>query len=149
MQVLNETGPVLLYDGVCNLCNAAVKWVLRHERNQQMRFAALQSDFGQAVLKENGLDLKQLDSMLVVDDGRVLMRSDAALRMAEIVGGPWRLARIFRIVPKVLRDWCYNFVAANRYNWFGKEESCLLPQPEWRDRFIDLQVGNRLASNRD
>lgn len=137
---MESAAPILLFDGVCNLCNGAVQWVLKHERQPKLRFAALQSELGKDVLLQNGLCVDKLDSMILLEGDQLLLRSEAALRMAEIVGGPWRFARVLRFVPRVLRDWVYDFVAVNRYRWFGKEDSCMLPRPEWRDRFIDSLV---------
>lgn len=129
--------PVLLFDGVCNLCNAAVQWVLLRDRRAIFRFAALQSETGQRLLREANLPSGQLDTVVLADaDGRIFTRSDAALEIVRRLGGGWRLLYGFKIVPRFLRDAVYNWVARNRFRWFGRREECLLPRPEWRARFV-------------
>lgn len=128
--------PVLLFDGVCNLCNGSVQWVLTHDLKRQFRFAALQSDTGQALLHRFGLDPSQLDTAVLVDGDRVFLRSEVPLEVARRIGGPWVFFLIFRVLPRPLRDGMYNWVARNRYRWFGQQESCMLPRPEWKDRFL-------------
>lgn len=129
--------PVLLFDGVCNLCNAAVQWVLKRDRRAVFRFAALQSETGQRLLREANLPPAQLDTVVLADaDGRIFTRSDAALEIVRRLGGGWRLLYGFKIVPRFLRDAMYNWVARNRFRWFGRREECLLPRPEWRARFV-------------
>jgi predicted DCC family thiol-disulfide oxidoreductase YuxK len=128
--------PVLLFDGVCNLCNGSVQWVLRHDREARFRFAALQSDTGQALLRRFGLDPAQLDTVVLVDGERIFLRSDAPLEVARRLGGIWASLFIFKVLPRSLRDAAYDWVARHRYRWFGRQESCLLPRPEWKERFV-------------
>lgn len=128
--------PVLLFDGVCNLCNASVQWVLLHDRRGQFRFAALQSDTGQRLLQKFGLSPEQFDSVVLVDGDRIFLRSDAALETARRLGLPWSLLNGFRIVPRFVRNAVYDWIARNRYRWFGRQDECLLPRPEWRERFV-------------
>ena len=128
--------PVLLFDGVCNLCNGSVQWVLLHDRKAQFRFAALQSETGQALLRQFGLDPAQLDTVLLVDGDRIFLRSDAPLEIARRLGGGWALLYLFKVLPRPLRDAVYNWVARNRYHWFGRQEACMLPRPEWKGRFV-------------
>jgi predicted DCC family thiol-disulfide oxidoreductase YuxK len=128
--------PVLLFDGVCNLCNASVQWVLTHDREAQFRFASLQSETGQHLLRRHGLDAENFDTVVLVDGDRVFLRSDAPLEIARRIGGGWKLLFFLRIVPRFLRNAVYNFVARNRYRWFGQRESCMLPRPEWKERFL-------------
>lgn len=128
--------PILLFDGVCNLCNSTVQWVLRRDRHARFRFAALQSDVGRQLLLERGLDPDALDSVVLIDGEQVLQRSSAALGIAVRLGGFWQLAGIFYLIPAPLRDAVYNWVARNRYRWFGRQEQCWLPRPEWRERFL-------------
>lgn len=129
--------PVLLFDGVCNLCNTSVQWVLQRDRKGQFRFAALQSDTGRELLARHGLDPAAFDSVVLVDAHRVYLRSDAALEVARKIGLPWSLLTVFFIVPRFIRNAVYNFIARNRYRWFGKREACLFMLPEWRGRFLD------------
>jgi predicted DCC family thiol-disulfide oxidoreductase YuxK len=136
----SETAPVLLYDGVCGFCNKAVQTILKHDRRGEMRFAALQSEYGRAVLKRHP-ELEGVDSVVLVERGpggeRVHARSAASLRVAAYLGGPWKLFLAARIIPAPVRDFFYNLVARYRYRFFGKHDSCLLPPPEARARFIE------------
>ena len=128
--------PVLLFDGVCNLCNASVQWVLKRDKNAVFRFAALQSATGRALLRSAGLSPENFDSVVLFDGGRVFTRSDAALEVAHRMGGFWSWLAVFRVVPRPLRNGVYDWIARRRYRWFGKTESCMIPQPEWADRFV-------------
>ena len=134
--------PVLLYDGVCGFCNKTVQMILDHDRRGTMRFAALQSDYGRGVVGRHA-ELRGVDSVVFVEnsaDGaqRVYVRSDAALRVLKYLGGAWKLLLLAaRVVPKPARDFFYDLFARNRYRLFGKYESCMLPPPEVRSRFLD------------
>lgn len=128
--------PILLFDGVCNLCNASIQWVIEHDPQAQFRFASLQSDFAKELLAGYDLPPAALDTVILVENGKAYTRSDAALRVARKVGGLWSLLSAFLIVPRPLRDLVYNFIARNRYRWFGKQESCWLPTPDLRSRFL-------------
>lgn len=129
--------PVILFDGVCNLCNASVQFILDRDPDARFRFASLQSEEGAALLRSHGGDPEALDSVVLIEDGRVFQHSDAALRIARHLSGAWPALAALRIVPRPLRDAGYRLVARNRYRWFGKEESCRLPTPETRARFLD------------
>ena len=128
--------PVLLFDGVCNLCNASVQWVLDHDPKGIFYFAALQSPTGEALLQAHGLSSGQFDTVVLVDGDRLFTRSDAALEICRRLGGWWSLLSIFYVVPRALRNAIYNWIARNRYRWFGKREACMMPRPEWRHRFL-------------
>lgn len=137
---MNEQAPVLLYDGVCALCNGAVKTILRFDKVGTMRFAALDSDYGAAVAARHP-ELADIDSLVVVDDPggpaeRVHVRSDGYLRILTYLGGPWRLLRVIAVLPRPVRDWCYDLVARTRYRIFGKYDTCPLPPPAVRTRFL-------------
>lgn len=129
--------PVLLFDGVCNLCNASVQWVLKRDTKGIFRFAALQSAVGQQLLKQNGALTEPFDSVVLVNNGRIYLCSDAVLELLWLLGGLWRGLYCFKILPRPLRDSLYNFVAKNRYRWFGRQEECWLPRPQWKDRFLN------------
>lgn len=133
--------PVLLYDGVCGFCNKTVQLILRHDRRGAMRFAALQSDYGQRILARD-LELRGTDSVVLIhkvgDEEQVLVRSEAALSIASYLGGVWRLFLVFRIVPRPVRDSLYDLFARYRYRLFGKYDQCLLPSPDTRSRFLDI-----------
>jgi len=128
--------PILLFDGVCNLCNASVQWVLKRDRRGLFRFAALQSDVGQQLLQQHGLDSKNFDTVVLVESERVFLRSDAPLEIVRRLGGAWRLLYALKLIPRPLRDSVYNFVARNRYRWFGRQEVCMIPKPAWKERFL-------------
>ncbi|MEW5927897.1 MAG: thiol-disulfide oxidoreductase DCC family protein [Gemmatimonadota bacterium] len=134
--VPDEKGAVVLFDGVCNLCNGSVQFIVRHDPAGRFRFASLQSEAGQALLRRHGLDPTDLFSVILVEGGRAYARSDAALRIARGLTGPWRAAGALRAVPRPLRDAAYGWVARNRYRWFGKQEACMIPTPELRARFL-------------
>jgi predicted DCC family thiol-disulfide oxidoreductase YuxK len=139
-----EAHPIILYDGVCALCNGLVQFLLKRDKQGRLRFASLQSDFAARVLTRHGIDPKDLDTVQVVinydrTDERILNRSDAILGAGQQLGTPWStLATIARVVPRALRDVVYGFVARNRYRVFGKYETCMLPDPNQRHRFLDL-----------
>ncbi len=143
MQQPPANNPVLLYDGVCGLCNKSVQMILDHDKRKEMRFAALQSDYGKQVISRHP-ELEKVDSIVFVernsgaDDERVFIRSDAALRVASYLGGAWKLLLIFRIIPRPIRDFFYNLIAKYRYKFFGKYDSCMLPSPDVRSRFLDV-----------
>ena len=141
---MDEANPIVLYDGVCGLCNRSVQFLLKHDKAQRFRFASLQSDFAGKVLGRHGLDPKDLDTVHVVEnygqpDERVLQRSDAVLRAGRELGGFWGAsASIAKVVPRALRDLIYRYVATDRYRMFGKYETCMLPDPSQRSRFLDI-----------
>lgn len=136
--------PIVFYDGVCGLCNRMVQFLLKHDKEGRLRFASLQSDFAGTVLRRHGFDAKDLDTVHVVENydqpgERVLQRSDAILRAGRELGGFWRASSsVARIVPRPLRDLVYRFVATNRYRVFGKFDTCMLPDPSQRSRFLDV-----------
>ena len=130
-------GPILLFDGVCNLCNGAVQFIVRRDPKSKFRFAALQSDAAKALLQSAGADAGGLpDSMVLIEVGRLYTRSNAALRAARHLRFPWPLLRVFWIVPLPLRNWMYDFVARHRHRWFGRRDECMLPTPELQARFL-------------
>jgi len=134
--------PVLLYDGVCGFCNKTVQMILERDPAGTMRFAALQSDYGRAVVERHA-SLRGVDSVVYVEnaDGggveRVFVRSDAALKVVAYLGGLWKIFLAAYVIPKPLRDYFYDLFARNRYRVFGKYDACMLPPPEVRSRFLD------------
>ncbi|MEB3020270.1 thiol-disulfide oxidoreductase DCC family protein [[Mycobacterium] crassicus] len=134
--------PVLLYDGVCGICNRAVQTIIRHDRHGTLRFAALDSDFARAVIERHP-DLRDIDSMVFIDnpggsDERVSVRSAAGLDVARYLGGPFRILLTARIIPAGLRDRLYDRFAAVRYRFGRRHDTCPLPAPEVRARFLDV-----------
>ncbi len=128
--------PVLLFDGVCNLCNSSVQWVLLHDPKGIFQFTALQSETGQALLRKWNRPTDDFDSVVLVDGDRLLLHSDVPLEIVRRLGGWWQLLYVFKLIPRPLRDAVYHWVARNRYRWFGKREACMLPRPEWKGRFV-------------
>ncbi|MBA2250217.1 MAG: thiol-disulfide oxidoreductase DCC family protein [Chitinophagaceae bacterium] len=133
---MNER-PVILFDGVCNLCNSAVKFVIARDKKKLFSFASLQSDEGQKRLTEHQLSSMDLDSFVLIENGKAYTRSDGALRVAKKLKGGWPLLYAFIIVPKFIRDGMYNWIARNRYKWFGKQDVCMIPTPELKARFLN------------
>jgi len=129
--------PLLLFDGVCNLCNGAVQFIIRHDRRKRFLFASLQSATGIEVARQCTKGGKKLpDSMILLYKGQCYTRSGAALRIACLLGWPWHLLSAGLIVPPFMRNIVYDRVAANRYRWFGKKEECMIPTPELQERFL-------------
>ena len=129
-------GPILFYDGVCNLCNGTVRFVLKRDSKQIFRFAALQSDYARSTLAR--LDVTpELDTIYLLKGGMLYDRSGAALRIARQLRFPWPMMTVFLIVPKPLRDAVYNWVGRNRYRWFGRTDTCQIPDVDARNRFLD------------
>lgn len=129
-------GPVLLYDGVCTFCDASVRFVLDHDRTGRVRFAALQSEAGQGLLRRAGLPADHLSSLVLVEGTEAWAGADAALRLAPHLERPWSWLAGLRVVPRGLRDRLYALFARHRYRLFGKREACRLPAPEERARFL-------------
>ena len=128
--------PVILFDGVCNFCNAVVKFVVRQDKKKIFRFAALQSPAGETLLKKYQLDWQRRDSFVLIDNAKVYQRSSAALRLYGKLSWYWKWTQLFWIIPRFLRDGIYDLIARNRYKWFGKKEVCMIPTPELKERFL-------------
>ncbi len=129
--------PVLLFDGVCNLCNSSVQFIINKDPQGVFQFASLQSDIGKTLLEKYNLDAGAMDSVVLIRNDKAYTRSSAALQAVRILGGAWSLLYGFIIIPKFLRDAVYDWVARNRYKWFGKKDSCWLPTPDLKARFLD------------
>jgi predicted DCC family thiol-disulfide oxidoreductase YuxK len=136
--------PIILYDGICGLCNQLVQFILTHDREGQLRFASLQSEFAAKVLARHGISNTDLDTFHVVlnyeqPHEQILSRSDAVVRVGRELGRQWRLlATIAAVLPRFIRDPLYNFIARRRYRVFGKYDSCMMPDPAQRSRFLDI-----------
>ncbi len=128
--------PILLFDGVCNLCNSAVQQIIKADQDKVFRFASLQSDFGHEQLKQFNLEDDFLKTLVLISDEKAYTRSDAALETARLLGGFWSVFYVFKIIPPFIRDAAYDFISNNRYRWFGKQESCMIPTPELKARFL-------------
>jgi predicted DCC family thiol-disulfide oxidoreductase YuxK len=127
---------IILYDGVCNLCNSSVQFVIKHDRRGFFRFASLQSEMAATLLPTTADQREPLASVVYIFDGQVYTKSTAALKIARHLDGLWPALYIFIAVPKFIRDAVYNWIARNRYRWFGKQETCWMPTPELKHRFL-------------
>lgn len=145
---VHET-PILLFDGVCNLCHGSVLFVLGHERRPELRFCALESAPGIQLLTQHGLGSNYRGSLVLIEAGKAFLKSDAALRVASYLKWPWSWGRAGMIFPRGLRDWAYDIIARNRYRWFGRHDACLLPTAELRRRLIDSQPNSTDPSRPD
>lgn len=135
---MNEENGIILFDGVCNFCNSSVNFIIDHDAKNYFKFAALQSEAGEKLQKEYDINPedKSLDSILLIEDGKLHTHSTAALRIAKHLSGVWSFLYIFIIVPKPLRNIFYKLFAKNRYRLFGKRDACRLPSPEERAKFL-------------
>ena len=132
-----ENKKIILFDGVCNLCNSAVQYVIEHDKNDVFMFAALQSDIGEKLMKERGIEASQIDSIILIEQGvAYYTKSTAALKIARSFGGIWQLAGVFQWIPEKIRDWVYDYIANNRYKWYGKKEACMVPSSKIMARFL-------------
>lgn len=128
---------VIFFDGLCNLCNGAVQFVIKRDPKNLFQFASLQSEYATKVLAKFDLEPQQGDSFVLLENDKVYQRSTAALRVARKLSGLWPLLYALIIVPRFIRDAVYNYVAKNRYKWFGKKESCWIPTAELKEKFLD------------
>src|SRR5258708_2233094 len=126
---------IVLFDVVCNFCNDSVNFIIRHDRDNKFKFATLQSDIGQEFRVEYNVG-EDIDSIVLIEDGKAFTHSTAGLRIAKALGGIWSLFYGFIIVPVVIRDWFYKLFAKHRYRIFGKKEVCMIPTPDVRERFL-------------
>ena len=132
-----NNNPIILFDGVCNLCNTSVQYVIKHDPNAIFRFASLQGDTGQQLLKQYNLSTNDLNSFVLINESKSYTRSAAALHVAKRLTGFTKLLYGFIIVPPFIRNAVYDLIARNRYKWFGKKDSCMIPTAALRSRFLN------------
>ena len=132
----SKKSAVVLFDGVCNFCNSSINFIIEHDKKNYFKFAPLQSEIAQKLLKENNLDSPDIDSVILIEDGTVFTHSTAALKIARGLGGIWSVGYVFIIIPKFIRDFFYKLFAKNRYRLFGKKDACMMPTPEIRAKFL-------------
>lgn len=137
MEITSNTNPVILFDGVCNLCNSSVQFVIKHDPKKKFRFASIQGDYGQQVLKRFHLPPDSLNSFILLRDNQIYTHSTGALKVARQLSGAWPLLYIFILIPPFIRNRVYQFIANNRYKWFGKKESCEVPSPALKALFYN------------
>ena len=128
---------IILFDGVCNLCNTSVNFVIKNDKKGVFRFAPIQTNFGESTLKKYHINTNDTDSIILIDEDIHYIKSTAALYIAKELSGAYPLLFCFMIVPKFIRNWIYDLVAKNRYKWFGKKESCMIPTPELKNKFYN------------
>ena len=129
---------IILFDGVCNLCNSAVQFVIKHDKKDVFRFVALQSELGQKILAYIGIDAKNIDSIVLYEPGvAYYCKSDAALQITRSLDGIFSFGTVFKIMPTGIRNYLYDYIARNRYEWYGKKESCMIPTPELKAKFLE------------
>ena len=134
---MNGSKKIILFDGVCNLCNGVVQFVIRHDKEDIFRFAALQSEIGEQLTKERGIDTNRVDSIILIESGvAYYIKSDAALEIGKGLKRYRTISSLLYIFPKGLRNLVYDFVARNRYKWYGKKDSCMIPPPELQANFL-------------
>lgn len=130
-----EQNGIILFDGVCNLCNGFVQRIIAADKNDYFRFASLQSEAGQSLLK-NHPNLQDLKSIVYLDNGKIYTKSTAAIKISSHLGFTWKILQLGYILPVFLRDGIYNIIAKNRYKWFGKKDQCMVPTPELKAKFL-------------
>ncbi|OXA66457.1 thiol-disulfide oxidoreductase [Flavobacterium aquidurense] len=137
MQDLPKNKKIILFDGVCNLCNGAVQFIIKHDKKDIFRFVALQSELGIEICKYIGVDQAKIDSIILYNPGvAYYYKSSAVLEIAEDLGGFYSLLFIFKIFPEKFRNYIYDYIAKNRYKWYDKKESCMIPTPELKAKFL-------------
>jgi predicted DCC family thiol-disulfide oxidoreductase YuxK len=127
---------IVLFDGICNFCNSSVQFIINRDPKAYFRFASMQGETGQKILRDQQLP-DYMGSFVLIENGRTYIRSTAALRICKHLNGIWKIGILFLAIPSPVRDIIYNFIAHNRYKWFGKSDSCMIPSPEERNRFLD------------
>jgi predicted DCC family thiol-disulfide oxidoreductase YuxK len=132
-----NSSPTILFDGVCNLCNSSVQFVIKKDIDKIFQFASLQSDAGEKLLKQYNLSTSNFDSFILIQENKVYQKSGAALKVVKQLSGSIKLLYAFIVIPTFIRDAVYNFIAKNRYKWFGKKDECMVPTPELKGRFLN------------
>jgi predicted DCC family thiol-disulfide oxidoreductase YuxK len=128
--------PVILFDGICNFCNAGINFIIKQDKKKVFRFAALQSEAGQQLLQKHGLSTNKFESFILIDEGKVYQKSDAGIKVYGKLSWYWKWTQLAWIAPRAIRDAVYDFIARNRYKWFGKKAACMIPGAEIRSRFL-------------
>ena len=129
--------PLVLFDGICNLCNGTVDFIIKYDKHRRFRFVPLQSDAGKKLIEKHNISLNT-DSVILIENCQIYLESDAVLEIFLQMSGPWKLLRVLRIIPRKLRDNIYRWIARNRYKWFGTKKTCRAPKPEEKELFPRL-----------
>jgi|TARA_B100001094_G_C18078973_1_gene744136 predicted DCC family thiol-disulfide oxidoreductase YuxK len=137
MSISKENSKVILFDGVCNLCNNSVKFIIKNDKRDIFKFAPLQSEYGINVQNRHNINTNEINSIILINGEKIFTKSNAALRIAKDLGAPYFIFYIFIVIPVFIRNFIYDFIAKNRYKWFGKMESCMIPSNELKNKFFD------------
>jgi predicted DCC family thiol-disulfide oxidoreductase YuxK len=135
-QMNNKNNSLILFDGVCNLCDGFVQFVISRDKPGKFMFGSLQSEAAQRILQEFNLPADELKTIVLIEDGKIFLRSKAVLKILEQLGGIYKIAKLFKLYPAFISDGVYNFISKHRYRFFGKKDSCMIPTPELQSRFI-------------
>jgi len=127
---------ILLFDGYCNLCHSSVQFVLKHEKNNELCFTSLQSPIGIEILKHYSINPNKIDSLVLIEKNKAYFKSSAALRVSKYLKGLYPIGFGLLIIPSVIRNWVYDYVAKNRYKWYGKKDNCIVPDENLAKRFL-------------
>lgn len=135
---MEETKKIILFDGVCNLCNGAIQFIIKRDKSDNFRYAPLQSNIGRKFLQDRNIDTAKIDSIILIEPGvAYYTKSAAALKIGQDFGGAWKLIQILEWIPESISNFIYDLIAKNRYNWFGKKEACMIPTPELKAKFLE------------
>ncbi|MEB8328995.1 thiol-disulfide oxidoreductase DCC family protein [Flavobacteriaceae bacterium KMM 6897] len=135
---MEETKKIILFDGVCNLCNGAIQFIIKHDKDDNFRYAPLQSAIGRQYLQERNIDTTEIDSIVLIEPGiAYYTKAVAALKIGQAFGGAWKLVQVFEWIPESISNFFYDIIAKNRYNWFGKKDACMIPTPELKAKFLE------------
>ena len=138
MENLPKDKKIILFDGVCNLCDATVQFIIKRDKKDIFRFVPIQSDLGQQIIQHIGIDTSKTDSIILYKPGSAYYyKAEAALKIATALGGIFKLMRVFNILPNRLSNLVYDYVATNRYKWYGKKDECMIPTPQMRAKFLE------------
>lgn len=133
---MEQNKKIILFDGVCNLCNSLVTFIIKRDKKDLFRYAAIQSDIGMEHIQKHSIDISKADSVILIEGNSYFIKSTAALKIARHLSGGYPLLYGFMILPKPIRDWMYDIIANNRYTWFGKRNQCMVPTPELKAKFL-------------
>jgi predicted DCC family thiol-disulfide oxidoreductase YuxK len=134
-------GPIIFFDGVCNLCNGSVDFILKRDPKETFRFASLQSPIAKDLLKRESVDLNNMRTIILLNNGKIFYRSNAILEILRQLTAPWPVFYVFKLVPRFIRDGLYNLISKYRYSWFGKRDTCRIPSAGERARFLEEESG--------
>lgn len=134
---MNDSDKIVLFDGVCNFCATSVQFIIRHDKTNSLKFASLQSALGQELLTKYNMS-KDLEGVVFIENNKAYFKSAAAFKIVRYFGGFWRILKVLSVFPLSFTDFGYDIIAKNRYRWFGKKDSCMIPSPEIRSRFLDV-----------